>query len=64
MYPCKLSPFLSSLGPAAGTPPHDCLGRSVKAEAPDLGLLPENTKGEGEEAKAVVLASVFISATA
>lgn len=42
MYPCKLSPFLSSLGPAAGTLPHSCLGRSDKAE--DLWRLPQKYK--------------------
>lgn len=51
MYPCKLSPFLSSLGPAAGTPPHGCLGRSVKAEAPDLGLLLRKYKGGRRKGK-------------
>lgn len=51
MCPCKLSPFLSSLGPAAGTPPHSCLGRSDKAEVPDLGILPQKHKERRRKGK-------------
>lgn len=39
MFSCKLSPFLSSLGPASGSLPPSGLRRSVKVEVPDLGLL-------------------------
>lgn len=51
MYPCKLSPFLSSLGPAAANPPHSCLDRSDKAEVPDLGLLPQKYREERRKGK-------------
>lgn len=62
MLSCKLSPFLSSLGPAAGSLPHSGLQRSVKVEVPDLGLLHCKYEEWKREGKGMVLLSVFISA--
>lgn len=62
--PASLALFCQVLGLLQALLPMTVLGGQSKPKLLILVFYPENTKGEGEEAKAVVLASVFISATA